>query len=54
MEGETKRARVQAAADVARIALDTLRELCLYVTDYDCTLAKNMITEAAFGAQSRL
>ncbi len=41
MEGRAKRARVQAAADVARIALD-------------CTLAKNMITEAAFGAQSRL
>ena len=54
MEGRAKRARVQAAADVARIALDTLRELGLYVTDYDCTLAKNMITEAAFGAQSRL
>ena len=29
MEGRTKRARVQAAADVARIALDTLRELGL-------------------------
>ena len=54
MEGRAKRARVQAAADVARIALDTLRDLGLYVTDYDCTLAKNMITEAAFGAQSRL
>ena len=54
MEGRAKRARVQAAADVARIALDTLRELGLYVTDYDCTLAKNMITEAAFGAQSKL
>ena len=54
MEGRAKRARVQAAADIARIALDTLRELGLYMTDYDCTLAKNIITEAAFGAQSRL
>ena len=54
MEGRAKRARVQAAADVARIALDTLRELGLYMTDYDCMLAKNMITEVAFGAQSRL
>ena len=61
LEGRVKRARVQAhiedvraATEVARIDLDTLRELGLYVTDYDCTLAKNMITEAAFGAQSRL
>ena len=52
MEGRVKRARVQAAADVARIALDTLRELGLYISDHDRMLAKNMITEAAFGAQS--
>ena len=52
MEGRVKRARVQAAADVARIALDSLRELGLYISDHDRMLAKNMITEAAFGAQS--
>ena len=59
MEGRVKRARAQAhiedvraATEVARIALDTLRELGLYISDHDRTLAKNMITEAAFGAQS--
>ena len=61
MEGRVKRARAQAhiedvraATEVARIALDTLRELGLYISDHDRMLAKNMITEAAFGAQSRL
>ena len=43
---------MQAAADVARIALDALRELGLCVSDHDLLLAKNSITEAAFGAQS--
>ena len=52
LEAQAMRARVQAAADVARIALDTLRELGLCVSDRDLLLAKNMITEAAFGAQS--
>ena len=52
LEAQAMRARVQAAADVARIALDTLRELGLCVSDHDLLLAKNMITEAAFGAQS--
>ncbi len=59
MEGQVKRARAQAhiedvraATEVARIALDTLRELGLYISDHDRTLAKDMITEAAFGAQS--
>ncbi len=54
LEAQARRARVQAAADVARIALDTLRELGLCVSDHDLLLAKNTITEAAFGAQSRL
>ena len=53
-ELEARRARVQAAADVARIALETLRDLGLCVSDHDLLLAKNTITEAAFGAQSRL
>ena len=51
-ELEARRARVQAAADVARIALETLRDLGLCVSDHDLLLAKNTITEAAFGAQS--
>ena len=54
LEAQARRARVQAAVDVARIALDTLRDLGLYVSDHDLLLAKNTITEAAFGAQSRL
>ena len=49
---EARRVRVQTAADVARIALDALRELGLCVSDHDLLLAKNSITEAAFGAQS--
>ena len=52
LEAQARRASVQAAADVARNALDTLRELGLCVSDHDLLLAKNMITEAAFGAQS--
>ena len=57
MDGRVKRARAQAhiedvraATEVARIALDTLRELGLYISVHDRMLAKNMITEAAFGA----
>ena len=49
---ETRRVRVKTAADVARIALEALRELGLCVSDHDLMLAKNSITEAAFGAQS--
>ena len=52
LEAQARRASVQAAADVARNALDTLRELGLSVSDHDLLLAKNMITEAAFGAHS--
>ena len=52
LEAQAMRARVQVAADVARLALHTLRELGLCVSDHDLLLAKNMITEAAFGAQS--
>ena len=44
LEAQAMRARVQAAADVARIALDTLRELGLCVSDHDLLLAKNTIT----------
>ena len=53
-ELEAWRARVQAAADVARIPMETLRDLGLCVSDHDLLLAKNTITEVAFGAQSRL
>ena len=41
---------MRAATEVARIALHTLRELGLYISDHDRMLAKDMITEAAFGA----
>ena len=55
MEGRVKRARAQAhiedvraANEVARITLDSLRELGLPTSDRDRMLAKDMITTAAF------
>ncbi len=49
-----KRARVQAATDVARMTLDTLRDLGLPISDRDKMLAKDMITTAAFTGQGQL
>ena len=54
LEGRMKRARVQAATDVARMTLDTLRDLGLPVSDRDKMLAKDMITTAAFTGQGQL
>ena len=55
LEGRAKRARAQAriedvraANEVARITLDSLRELGLPTSDRDRMLAKDMITTAAF------
>ena len=48
LEGRAKRARVQAAADVARLTLGALHELGLPTSDRDRMLAKDMITTAAF------
>ena len=48
LEGRAKRARVQAAADVARLTLGALQDLGLPVNDRDRMLCKDMITSAAF------
>ena len=48
LEGRMKRARVQAATDVARLTLGALQDLDLPVSDRDSMLAKDMITTAAF------
>ena len=48
LEGRMKRARVQAATDVARLTLGALLDLGLPVSDRDRMLAKDMITTAAF------
>ena len=54
LEGRLKRARVQAATDVARMTLDTLRDLGLPISDRDKMLVKDMITTAAFTGQGQL
>jgi hypothetical protein len=51
LEGRVKRARVQAATDVARLTLGALQDLGLPVSDRDKMLAKDMITTAAFTQQ---
>jgi hypothetical protein len=51
LEGRMKRARVQAATDVARLTLGALQDLGLPVSDRDKMLAKDMITTAAFTKQ---
>ena len=48
LEGRVKRARAQAATDVARLTLGALQELGLPTSDRDRMLAKDMITTAAF------
>ena len=48
LAGQAKRMRVQAATDVARLALGALTDLGLPVSDRDRMLAKDMITSAAF------
>ena len=48
LEGRVKRARVQAATDVARLTLGALQELGLPTSDRNRMLAKDMITTAAF------
>ena len=48
LEGRMKRARVQAATDVARLTLGALGDLGLPVSDRDKMLAKDIITTAAF------
>ncbi len=49
--GRCKRARVQAAPDVARLTLGALQDLGLPTSDRDKMLAKDMITTAAFTGQ---
>jgi hypothetical protein len=51
LEGRMKRARVQAATDVARLTLGALQDLGLPVSDRDRMLAKDIITTAAFTQQ---
>ena len=48
LEGRAKRARVQAATDVARLTLGALQDLGFPVSDRDKMFAKDMITTAAF------
>ena len=48
LEGRVKRARVQAATDVARLTLGALQDLGLPISDRDRMLAQDMITTAAF------
>ena len=48
LEGRAKRARVQAATDVARLTLGALQDLGLPTSDRDRMLAKDMINTAAF------
>ncbi len=48
LEGRVKRARVQAATDVARLTLGALQDLGLRTSDRDRMLCKDMITTAAF------
>ena len=48
LEGRAKRARVQAATEVARLTLGALQDLGLPVSDRDRMLAKDIITTAAF------
>jgi len=48
MDGRLKRARVQAATDVARLTLGALTDLDLPVSDRDKMLCKDIITTAAF------
>ena len=52
LEGRVKRARVQAATDVARLTLGTLTDLGLPVSDRDKMLCKDIITTAAFTTPS--
>ena len=52
MEGRIKRARVQAATDVARLTLGALTDLSLPVSDRDKMLCKDIITTAAFTTPS--
>ena len=54
LEGRAKRARVQAATDVARLTLGALQDLGLPVSDRDRMLAKDMITSAAFTQAGQL
>jgi hypothetical protein len=54
LEGQMKRARVQAATDVARLTLGALGDLGLPVSDRDKMLAKDMITTAAFTEQRQI
>ena len=48
LDGRAKLARVQAATDVVRLALGTLTDLGLPVSDRDRMLAKDIVTTAAF------
>ena len=54
LEGRVKRARVQAATDVARLTLGALNDLGLPVSDRDKIMAKDIITTAAFSEQPAL
>ena len=53
LDGREKRARVQAATDVAGMTLRALQDLDLPVSDRDKMLAKDMITTAAFTTPHR-
>ncbi len=48
LQGRTKRARLQAATDVARLTLSSLQDLGLPVSDRERALCKDIITTAAF------
>ena len=48
LEGRVKRARVQAATDVARLTLGALQDLGLPTSDRDRMLAKDLLATAAF------
>jgi hypothetical protein len=52
LEGRVKRAKVQAATDVARITLGALKDLSLPISDRDKMLCKDIIATAAFTTPS--
>ena len=54
LDGRVKRARVQAATDVARLTLGALSDLGLPVSDRDKMMAKDIITTAAIAEQPAL
>ena len=54
LEGRAKKARVEIASSVVRTTLASLSDLGLPISDRDRMLAKDIITNAAFVADSHM